>query len=423
MQYEEIIEIIQAKRRFGEAYGRDVTAEMMDLLGHPEEGMQVIHIAGTNGKGSTAAFVSSILHAAGFVVGRFTSPHLIRFTERIVVDGEEIPQADVVRLGEELLALPMTQETTMFDLCLGMAILYFRERKCDYVVLETGLGGAKDSTAGLSVVPLVCAFTNIGFDHTAILGNTIEEIAAEKAGVLKPGTQAVLGIMEKKAADVIKNHAEELDVPITNVDNLLTKISTYEIPLNGVFQRANATLAVGVVETLFNNHCGYLGDNFLSKKEEIIRQGLAEAKWPGRMEVLSENPYVLADGAHNPQGVEALFNSLKNMFPDEKFVFLVGVMADKDYRAMMRIMYPLADTFLCATVDTSRSLQAGELCQDLLEDGVSAETSSDLLDGIQKAIALGKEKGRRIIIFGSLYFIGEVKAIFEDGRLHLPEHE
>ena len=183
MQYEEIIEIIQSKRRFGKAYGRDVTAEMMDLLGHPEEGMQIIHIAGTNGKGSTAAFVSSILHAAGFVVGRFTSPHLIRFTERIVVDGQEISKEDVVRFGEQLLDLPMTQECTMFDLCLGMAILYFKERICDYVVLETGLGGAKDSTAGLSIVPLVCAFTNIGFDHTAILGNTIEEIAAEKAEV------------------------------------------------------------------------------------------------------------------------------------------------------------------------------------------------------------------------------------------------
>ena len=182
-------------------------------------------------------------------------------------------------------------------------------------------------------------------------------------------------------------------------------------------------MAVGVVETLFNNHCGYLGDNFLSKKEEIIRQGLAETKWPGRMEVLSEKPYVLADGAHNPQGVEALFNSLKNMFPDEKFVFLVGVMADKDYRAMMRCMYPLADTFLCATVDTSRSLQADELCQDLLEDGMSAVVSGDLLDGIQKAIALGEEKGERIIIFGSLYFIGEVKAMFEGGSIHLPEYE
>ena len=423
MQYEEIIEIIQSKRRFGKAYGRDVTAEMMERLEHPETGMKIIHIAGTNGKGSTAAFVSSILHAAGFVVGRFTSPHLIRFTERIVVDGEEIGKDDVIRLGERVLELPMRQETTMFDLCLGMAVLYFKEMNCDFVVLETGLGGAKDSTAGLSVVPEVCAFTNIGYDHTAILGNTIEEIAAEKAGILKKGTHAVLGIMDEKAADVIKKQAEILDVPITNVDNLLTKISTYEIPLNGVFQRANATLAVGVVETLFNNHCGYLGDNFLSKKEEIIRQGLAETKWPGRMEVLSEKPYVLVDGAHNPQGVEALFNSLKNMFPDEKFVFLVGVMADKDYRAMMRTMYPLADTFLCATVDTSRSLQADELCQDLLEDGMSAVVSGDLLDGIQKAIALGEEKGERIIIFGSLYFIGEVKAMFEGGSIHLPEYE
>ena len=182
MQYEEIIEIIQSKRRFGKAYGRDVTAEMMERLEHPEADMKIVHIAGTNGKGSTAAFVSSILHAAGFVVGRFTSPHLIRFTERIVVDGEEIGKDDVIRLGERVLALPMRQETTMFDLCLGMAVLYFKEKNCDFVVLETGLGGAKDSTAGLSVVPEVCAFTNIGYDHTAILGNTIEEIAAEKPG-------------------------------------------------------------------------------------------------------------------------------------------------------------------------------------------------------------------------------------------------
>ena len=208
MQYEEVVSTIEAKRRFGQARGCDVTKEMMERLGHPEDGMKIIHIAGTNGKGSTAAFVSSILQAADFVVGLFTSPHLIRFTERIRVNNREIPNEDVARLGEHLLALPMENECTMFDLCLGMAVLYFKEQHCDYVILETGLGGAGDSTTGLRQIPLVCAITNIGLDHTQILGDTIEKIAAEKAGILKKGTQALLGIMEERAQKVIRERAD-----------------------------------------------------------------------------------------------------------------------------------------------------------------------------------------------------------------------
>ena len=188
--------------------------------------MQILHIAGTNGKGSTAAFVSSILQAADFVVGRFTSPHLVCFRERICVNQEMIPEEDVVRLGEQLLELKMDLEPTMFDMCLAMAILYFKEQGCDYVVLETGLGGAKDSTAGLPCVPVVTAFTNIGFDHMNVLGDTLEKIAAEKAGVLKKGTIAVLGNMDKNARNVIEEKAAFLGVPTRNVDNLLTSIST-----------------------------------------------------------------------------------------------------------------------------------------------------------------------------------------------------
>ena len=414
MQYEEIIQVIQSKRRFGQAYGRDVTREMMAHLSYPEQGMQVIHIAGTNGKGSTAAFVSSILQAAGFVVGRFTSPHLVRFTERIVVNGEEIGQEDVVRLGTRLLALPMQQECTMFDLCLGMAILYFRECHCDYVVLETGLGGAKDSTAGLSCVPRVCGFTNIGLDHTAILGDTMEEIAAEKAGILKKGTEAVLGCMDKNARNVIESHAAQLGVRTHNVDNLLTRISTYKIALNGLFQWENAALAVGIVETLFNQESGYLLDNFLSKKEEIIARGLAEAKWPGRMEVVSEKPYILVDGAHNPQGVEALFNSLREQFPGEKFVFFAGVMADKDYSAMMERMFPLAEAFFCGTVDSERSLQAQALAEQLQQQGQRAFACDNLLRGLTAAVRFAEQQHCRVVCFGSLYFIGEVKRELQD---------
>ena len=187
MEYEEIVTAIMGRRRFGKACGRQVAEELLARLNCPERGMRVIHIAGTNGKGSTAAFVSSILQAAGFCVGQFTSPHLVDFTERIQVNGRQISREDAARLGQRLLDLPMELECTMFDLCLGMALLYFRERRCDFVVLETGLGGRLDSTSGLSQVPLVSVVTNIGLDHVQILGDTLEEIAAEKAGIFKRG--------------------------------------------------------------------------------------------------------------------------------------------------------------------------------------------------------------------------------------------
>ncbi len=409
MEYQEIVEIIQNKKRFGKAYGCEVTAEMMTLLGHPESDMHIIHIAGTNGKGSTAAFVSSILQAADFCVGRFTSPHLVRFTERIVVDDIEIEKEDVVRLGEKILSLPMKLEPTMFDVCLGIAILYFKEKNCDYIVLETGLGGAKDSTAGLSVVPEVCAFTNIGYDHTAILGNTLEEIAAEKAGILKRGTSAVIGIMDPAARNVIEKTAQKLDIPYKNVE----KVSTYEISLIGGFQRENAALAMGVIETLINKKCGYLEDNFGDKKEldlkRVLSLGFKNATWPGRMEVVSKDPFILMDGAHNPQGVEALFNSLKECYPQEKFVFFVGVMADKDYHKMMRQMYPLADCFFCTRVDYARSLPAEDLRDEILSDGKTAFSCENLEDGYARAIAYARENNKKLVLFGSLYFVGKIK--------------
>lgn len=408
MQYEEIVEQIQSKRRFGQACGREVTEEMMERLGHPEEGMQILHIAGTNGKGSTAAFVSSILQAADFVVGRFTSPHLICFRERICVNGEMISEEDVVRLGERLLQLQMNLEPTMFDMCLGMAILYFKERGCDYVVLETGLGGAKDSTAGLCVVPVVTGFTNIGFDHMHILGDTLEKIAAEKAGILKNGTVAVLGKMDKNARNVIEKKAKSLGVEFVNVDNLLTSISTLEIPLNGVFQRDNAALAVGMVEALFNQKSGYLFE-----KNKVISRGISAASWPGRMEILSEKPFVMVDGAHNPQGVEALFNSLISMYPEEQFIFLMGVMADKDYMGMIRQMLPIAKRFLTVTLESERSLQGEELAHQIRQAGCEATSYSDVREALRVGMDLAGESGRRLIIFGSLYFVGEVKHILQ----------
>ena len=209
MTYEEIVFTIDNKRRFGKACGRDVTKELMKALDYPEKDLHIIHIAGTNGKGSVAAFVSSILQAASFTskehfkVGLFTSPHLIEYTERIQIDGKQISREDVTRLGERLLSLELNLEPTMFDYWLAIAMLYFKEQNVKYVVLETGLGGAKDSTNGLSVKPEVCAITSIGLEHTQYLGNTLGEIAGEKAGIIKAGVPVVIGEMPEEASEVI----------------------------------------------------------------------------------------------------------------------------------------------------------------------------------------------------------------------------
>ncbi len=435
MTYNQVVEIIQNKKRFGNASGREVTQELMERLGFPERGMKVIHIAGTNGKGSTAAFASSILQAAGFVVGRFTSPHLACFRERIVVDGKMIPEADVLRLGSFLLEIAehIKLEPTMFDYCLAMAILYFKERGCDYVVLETGLGGAKDSTSGLNLVPVASGFTNIGLDHTAILGDTIEQIAAEKAGILKEGTTAVVGIMDERAQKVICARAADKNIPVKFVDNLLTRLSTYEIPLNGGFQRGNAALAMALVGVVYQQQCGQLLDKLeedSTKIDRLFRQGIKSTKWPGRMEVISTEPLMIIDGAHNPQGVDALFNSLVEAYPGQKFILLVGVMADKDYLTMMETMFPIAEEFICVTVENARALQGSQLAEQISARGVKATSYEDLGQALkvakEKAISkarIGEDNqnqankkaagGCPVVIFGSLYFVGAVKELLE----------
>ncbi len=408
MEYLEIVNEIQNKRRFGKASGREVTEKLMAALGHPEHGMSVIHIAGTNGKGSTAAFTSEILKAAGFSVGRFTSPHLITFRERIAVNGEMISEADVVRLGTIVLETSLELEPTMFDLCLAIAILYFKEKNVDYAVLETGLGGAKDSTTGLDVVPKVSAITNIGFDHTAILGNTIEEIAAEKAGIIKTGTTLVLGSMDERAEKVIRKTAKTKKVSTKSADDLLDKISTMKIGLNGGFQRDNAALAAAIVEAIFNQDCGYLADNF----DEFVCCGLMFTSWPGRMEIVSDNPITYVDGAHNPQGVEALFNALNELYPNQKFVFVMGVMADKDYTDMILTMLPIADCFVTVAVDNQRALSAASLADKIASLGGVAISATSVVEVMERGRELALDKQEILVAFGSLYFVGEVLSIF-----------
>ena len=404
MTFDEVVNTIENIHRFGKATGREVTEELTELLGHPEAGMKTIHIAGTNGKGSTSAFISSILMDADFSVGTFTSPHLVDFRERITVNGEMIPKEDVARLGSRLLSLDMKLQPTMFDYCLGIALLYFKEKGVDYVVLETGLGGAKDSTAGLSTVPVVSVITRIGLDHTAILGDSIEKIATEKAGIIKAGTGLVVAKNETEAEKVILDAGLRVQAQSVSLNSDLYYedfVKDIELGIKGKYQKENAATAVATVKLLSDI------DEF-NLPDEVILSGLRKAAWAGRMEVLSENPFFLVDGAHNPQGVKALYESLMELYPDEKFTFILGVLADKDYEEMIDMMIPLAKSFNTVTVESDRAVQGERLANIINDKGISARYFNDLEEALVTVLGEANDD-ERVIAFGSLYFIGSIK--------------
>lgn len=427
MTYEEIVNAIESKRRFGNLAGVEITRHMLNMLGNPQEGMQVIHIAGTNGKGSVSAFLCEILREAGLKAGMFTSPHLVDFRERIRINGSMIAKEDVSRLGEGLLQQEFGVYPTMFDYCLVMAIEYFKEQQCDVVILETGLGGRLDSTNAIGV-PKVSVITKIGYDHMAILGNTLEGIAAEKAGIIKEGTSLVIESQEPEVLRVFARAAKEANVHQYQVidpaeirdchyaDGVQTfSFCGYEqlkMRLLGVHQYENAAAAILAATAFFKSDAA--GRFSEEQIEKSIRRGILKTGWRGRMEILRKEPFLMVDGAHNSNGVAALKESLAALFPGEKFHFIMGVMADKDYENMIEELLPLAVDFKTVTVESSRAMQAKDLAACIQKRGVKAECCGNLRECLsaKKADSMGKT-----VAFGSLYFIGEIEEIFLRERL------
>lgn len=411
-----MIHEIENKRRFGNLSGMEITGIMLDKLGHPERGMKFIHIAGTNGKGSVSAFLCTILQKAGWKTGMFTSPHLVDFRERIRINGEMIAKKDVMRLGGQLLHTDFSVSPTMFDYCLLMAVLYFQEQKCDVAVIETGLGGRLDSTNALGI-PEVSVITKIGFDHMAILGDSLPEIAAEKAGILKNGTKVVIESQEPEVEAVFREKIKTLGIQeFCFVDQKQCRgyfsegyqYFSYQDHQNltmqmlGVHQYENAAAAVLAAEYLLEKECTQ------EALDEAIRLGIAETRWSGRMEVLSRNPFFLIDGAHNSNGVDALKRSLEALFPGERFHFVMGVMADKDYETMIEDLLPLAIDFKTVTVESERALQGEKLAECIRKKGVPAASSASI-----EEVLPTEENSEKTIAFGSLYFIGELEAVYE----------
>ncbi|MCI7104607.1 MAG: bifunctional folylpolyglutamate synthase/dihydrofolate synthase [Lachnobacterium sp.] len=394
--YQEVIDKIENSRRFGNLPGVEVTKRMLATLGNPQEGLAFIHVAGTNGKGSTCAFLTNILTKAGLKCGCFTSPHLIHFEERITVDQKMIPKDAVTRLGNELLSIDFGVTPTMFDYCLVMAVLYFKECGCDVAVMETGLGGRLDSTNALGN-PMVAVITRIGYDHMAILGNTLTKIASEKAGILKENVPAIFAPQEEEALAVLRKHPGTL---VSSED--MEKVASMKPGLMGAYQLENGAAAMLAAQIYFAK----IG---LDEKKalEAIQRGIHTAVWKGRMEVLSEEPYLMVDGAHNSNGIHALKTSLMKLYPDEKFHFVMGVMADKDYEKMIEELLPLAIDFVTVTPESSRALQAESLAEKIRSQEIPARSIASVAD-----VLTLPRVGEKTIALGSLYFIGELEAIY-----------
>ena len=365
-----------------------------------------VHIAGTNGKGSVCAFMTEIFRKSGLKAGAFISPHVVVFEERISVNGQMISREDVARLGNKLLDTDFGVNLTMFDYCLAMALMYFTEQDCDIMVIETGLGGRLDSTNAIGL-PLATVITKIGYDHVAILGDKLEDIAREKAGIIKTGSHVFSEQQEEEAEAVIRDAADKCQVQLTFVTKEeIEAASKYNLSLLGVHQWENAAVAKLAAEYVLEKfiNAAVTDGNKLKKNEPEIISALRETVWQGRMEILSQKPFFMVDGAHNGHGVLALRDSLKTLYPCEKFHMIMAVMADKDYKAMVEELLPYAEDFVAVNMDNSRALQAKDLAEFINSRGVKA----DCVDSVEEALRTLRADTKNLA-FGSLYFIGEIK--------------
>ena len=418
MNYEQALQYIHAVQWAGHKPGLTRTRTLLAALGDPHKQLKFVHIAGTNGKGSTAAMVASCLQAAGYRVGLYTSPFINRFNERIQVNGEQISDDALVRLVEQVqpAADAMQDVPTEFEIITALGMLYFAQQKCDIVVLEVGLGGTLDSTNVID--PPACAvITALGMDHVKELGPTIADIAAAKAGIIKEGCPVVSygGVPEADA--VIRRVCAEKHAALTEVDfnklqydggNLdavefdFDGLNGVRLPLIGSYQPRNAALAITALRVMRAH-----GWNI---PESAIRTGLETVSWPGRFELLRHAPAFLLDGSHNAHGMRATVQSLKDRFPGEKFVFLVSIMADKDVDEMLQLLAPLAKQFVTVAAHTPRAMPAETLAEHIRAYGCPAEAAGSIEAGVARAMELGGTGP--VCALGTLYFSGDVRQAF-----------
>jgi dihydrofolate synthase/folylpolyglutamate synthase len=427
MNYAEALDWLFNVRRFGPDRTLGPTRQALGLLGDPHQGFKSIHVGGTNGKGSTSAMIASILGAAGYRVGLFTSPHLERFTERIRVGGEEIPEEDVVRLlgrirplFEEMLGQGMPLR--FFDIVTILCFTYFRERAVDFAVLEVGLGGRLDATN--VVDPLVSVITNIGLEHTEVLGDTLELIAGEKAGIIKPGRTLVTATADDSVFRVFKARADELGCRVVRVGydtayerlgmdmagqrfslrGLRGEYRGLSTPLLGDYQVVNAATAVAAVESL--------AEHGFAVPEDAVRRGLRDVHWPGRLEVVSTSPLVVVDGAKDEDATRAVRRTVERDIPHGRLVAVVSISSDKKIPAMMVNIAAVADLVLATDHGVmGRAADPRYLARLASESGKPSEVHPVAEDAFARALELAGPGGM-VLVVGSVFLAGAARAYF-----------
>ena len=418
--YAACLDSMYSMRRFGIVLGLSTITGILDGLGNPQNSFATIHIAGTNGKGSIASALSTILHLAGYRVGLYTSPHLIRFNERICVDGVPIDDDAVVSSWEAVKAVHQgDREPTFFEFSTAMALYEFGRRKVDFAVIETGMGGRLDATN--IIAPVLSIVTNISLEHKSYLGNTIAAIAYEKAGIVKPGVPVVTGVTQKSARAVVEKAAAERKAPLflkgrefrvrskgdagfsySGMDHHWPNMRT---SLAGAHQIDNASLVLAACELLMR------GKADLS--EAHIHEGLAKNRWPGRLEVVSEKPYVVLDGAHNLMAAKRLNRFLKTALAGKRITMVAGVLDDKPYQAILKDLTEPCARLIVTQPKINRSLPP-ETLQTVARSMVDEiEIVPDVGDAVRHAIATSGPDDA-VCIAGSLYVVGEAKAALEE---------
>lgn len=427
MNYNEALQFIHESHKFGMRLGLDNIKKLLELLGDPQNNLKIIHVAGTNGKGSTCSFISSILKESGYKVGLYTSPFLETFTERIRVNGENISEEEVgkiVSLIKEKIEIMVSEGysyPTEFEIVTAMAFYYYNQEKVDFVALEVGLGGRYDATNVIDK-PVVSAITSISLDHTGILGDTLAKIAFEKGGIIKEDCPTIVYPQQEEASEVIKNICAEkkskyiecdfknIEIKSSNINSQIyncningKELRDLEIKLIGDHQIKNSIVALNVIE--------YLNDIKITNiSEENIRKGLLETKWPGRIEKISENPMFIIDGAHNEEGAKSLANSIDKYFENKNKILVIGMLEDKDIESVLDLLIPKFNKVITTTPDNPRAIDANKLKEKIERYNIEVTCKPNIKEAVDYALEISN-KDDVIISAGSLYMIGNVRTI------------
>ena len=422
MNIQETLDYIHSVYWKGSVPGLSRTQELLRRMGDPHKKLKFVHIAGTNGKGSTASMLSSVFRKAGYKTGLYTSPYIIKFNERMQINGQPISDSELAEITTLVrpIADEMKDKPTEFELITAIAFVYFARHGVDIVVLEAGMGGRLDST-NIIKTPALSVITGISLDHTAFLGDTVEKIAAEKAGIIKPHVPVLFGGSDRAALDVIKKAAEDGDSELftVNHDNVIIKESSLSgtvfdfeefialrLNLLGTYQPHNAANVLSAIKILRAQ--GY------SISDTAVNAGLANAKWPARFEIISNKPLVIYDGAHNREGIIGATESIKHYFGNEKVYAVSGVLADKEYEKIAATLAGVTDKVFTLTPENPRALSAIEYSAVLQEYGVEAIPCQSIEEAVTKACAAALKDGKPLVCLGSLYIYAQVKKAIKE---------